>query len=156
ELSRSNIKNGLDGKDGIDGTDGIDGKDGINGNTITVETKEDGSFDIVISDSNGTELSRSNIKNGLDGKDGISPEIIIKETEEGYVITIITPNDPNGGSMIEIKHGLTPVIKIGENNNWWVNGKDTGVSATCTCKIVPRPNPEPNLQPEPSPQPEPS
>ncbi|NQN52887.1 hypothetical protein HPA12_11480, partial [Streptococcus suis] len=59
ELSRSNIKNGLDGKDGIDGTDGIDGKDGINGNTITVETKEDGSFDIVTSDSNGTELSRS-------------------------------------------------------------------------------------------------
>ncbi|HEM3178586.1 TPA: YSIRK-type signal peptide-containing protein, partial [Streptococcus suis] len=37
------------------------------GNTITVENKPDGSFDVVITDAKSNEISRENIRNGKDG-----------------------------------------------------------------------------------------
>ncbi len=44
-------------------------------------------------------------------------------TSEGYKITF------SDGSTIFLKHGKTPVLTLGDNGNWWVDGIDTGIKS---------------------------
>ncbi|WP_415629790.1 hypothetical protein, partial [Nosocomiicoccus ampullae] len=48
-------------RDGQDGKDGVDGKDG---NTVRVENNDDGTYDIVVVDPEGNEVSRNTVRDG--------------------------------------------------------------------------------------------
>lgn len=93
---------GEDGKDGEDGIDGNDGKDGISVTRIE-KTSSDGLVDTyTIYLSNGQTYTFT-VTNGKDGPQGIQGE----------------PGED----------GKTPVINVGSNGNWYVDGEDTGCKA---------------------------
>ena len=93
-----------DGTDGKDGKDGSDGKDGLDG-----KDGSDGKNGVDGKDGHdgkdGTD--GKNGKDGTDGKDGL-----------------------DGQDGTDGKDGLTPYI--GVNGNWWIAGKDTGISASAS------------------------
>ncbi|WP_035857092.1 G5 domain-containing protein, partial [Jeotgalicoccus marinus] len=65
---------------GIGGLRGQDGVDGQDGNSIRVEDNGDGTYDIIVVDPEGNEISRDTVRNGedgADGEDGQTPEIDI-------------------------------------------------------------------------------
>lgn len=92
-------------KDGIDGLPGKDGKDGLNG--------KDG-------------------QQGADGADGIGISKIKKigtvDLVDTYRITF-TDNTSFDYDVTNGVDGKAPSITIGANNNWFVDGIDTGVKA---------------------------
>lgn len=89
----------MDGKDGVDGTNGTNGKDG---------------------------------QPGKDGTDAIGISKIEKigtvDLVDTYRITF-TDNTSFYYDVTNGKDGKEPSITIGTNNNWFVNGVDTGVKA---------------------------
>ena len=97
--------NGSNGRDGSDGRNGLNGNDGQDGISILniVKTSSDGLVDTyTIIYSNGM-TSTFTVTNGADGAQGIQG---------------------NPGA-----DGHTPVITIGENGNWFVDGVDTNIKA---------------------------
>lgn len=97
---------GEDGKDGVDGLNGADGKDGVNGKNgrdgVDGKDGADGK--------DGRDgIDGTNGRDGVDGKDG-------KDGADG-----------KGDKGDKGDSGLTP--SIGENGNWFIDGKDTGVHA---------------------------
>ena len=139
-----NVKaTGDTGASGRDGINGIDGKDGItpmlkvddnnlwhisydSGNTwMSLGTKATG--DVGIRGEKGdTGLSGKDGSNGVDGENGVGISNA-NINEEGELILIYT----NGASInlgrVVGEDGLTPYI--GDNGNWWLGEKDTGVSS---------------------------
>lgn len=96
---------GPKGKDGVDGKDGKDGTDGEDGVSVVsiVKTSSQGLVDTyTITYSDGT-TSTFIVTNGKDGETGVQG----KAGENGH----------------------TPVITVGANGNWLVDGVDTGVAA---------------------------
>ena len=99
----------IKGKDGVNGKDGADGKDGVSIVSIT-KTSSSGNVDTyTIAYSDGS-TSTFTVTNGVDGADG-SQGIQGIQGEKG-------------------SDGHTPVITIGTNGNWYVDGTDTGIAAT--------------------------
>ena len=49
--------------------------------------------------------------------------ISFEETDSGCIINF------SDGQSISLSNGITPVITIGENGNWFINGADTGCSS---------------------------
>lgn len=94
---------GEKGDPGLNGEDGRDGEDG-KGVVSIGKTSSSGNVDTyTIAYSDGT-TSTFTVTNGKDGAQGIQGE----PGEDGH----------------------TPIITIGENGNWFVDGADTGISAT--------------------------
>ena len=94
--------NGANGASGADGKDGAPGKDGIDG--------KDGT-------------------SGADGKDGVGIAKAEINANGELVLTYTDGTTANLGKVVgaDGKDGLTPFI--GENGNWWIGEKDTGVKA---------------------------
>ena len=69
--------------------------------------------------------------NGKDGKDGFSPTIKENKnnTSNDYRFDVVNKNGTFTTPNLIGKDGKTPTITIGANNNWFVNGVDTGVKA---------------------------
>ncbi len=100
------MKDGVDGKDGINGVDGSAGKDGKDGVSVVSITKTSTSglidtYTILYSDGS---TSLFTVTNGADGSQGI-------QGEKGV-------------------DGRSTTVTIGSNGNWYVDGVDTGISAT--------------------------
>ena len=120
---------GSDGKDGKDGTNGQDGKDGDKGDNGDKGDKGDAGKD----GRDGT-----NGVNGSDGKDGKDGIGIVKaeiNADGELVLTYTDGKAVNLGKVVgaDGKDGLTPFI--GENGNWWIGEKDTGVKAAADAAI---------------------
>ena len=100
--SGANGTNGANGASGADGKDGAPGKDGIDG--------KDGT-------------------SGADGKDGVGIAKAEINANGELVLTYTDGTTANLGKVVgaDGKDGLTPFI--GENGNWWIGEKDTGVKA---------------------------
>ena len=104
-------KDGQQGEKGDKGDPGDAGKPGQNGK-------------------NGTNgASGADGKNGKDGKDGIGIAKAEINADGELVITYTDGKTVNLGKVVgaDGKDGLTPFI--GENGNWWIGEKDTGVKA---------------------------
>ena len=139
-----NVKaTGDTGASGRDGINGIDGKDGItpmlkvgdnnlwhisydSGNTwMSLGTKATG--DVGIRGEKGdTGLSGKDGSNGVDGENGVGISNA-NINEEGELILAYTNGTSINLGRVVGEDGLTPYI--GDNGNWWLGEKDTGVSA---------------------------
>ena len=139
-----NVKaTGDTGASGRDGINGIDGKDGItpmlkvgdnnlwhisydSGNTwMSLGTKATG--DVGIRGEKGdTGLSGKNGSNGVDGENGVGISSANINVEGELILTYTNGASINLGRVVG-EDGLTPYI--GDNGNWWLGEKDTGVSA---------------------------
>ena len=129
-------------KGNIKGNDGDNGATGVNGNTLLTGNGAPANTDGQNGDSyidyetwniylkqEGTWVQTGNIK----GADGITIVSVEKtgseENVDTYTITL-----SNGNTItFTVTNGInghTPVIAIGENGNWFVDGVDTGVKAT--------------------------
>ena len=97
--------NGAQGKDGKDGTSGVNGAGGADG------------------------------KNEKDGKDGIGIAKAEINADGELVLTYTNGKTVNLGKIVgaDGKDGLTPFI--GENGNWWIGEKDTGVKAAAEAAV---------------------
>lgn len=89
-------------KGNIKGNDGTDGEDG-NGIVSIELTSSSGNVDTYTITYDNGDTTTFTITNGVDGEQGIQGE----PGEDGH----------------------TPVITIGENGNWYIDGEDTGVLA---------------------------
>ena len=89
-------------KGNIKGTDGTDGEDG-NGIVSIELTSSSGNVDTYTITYDNGDTTTFTITNGVDGEQGIQGE----PGEDGH----------------------TPIITIGENGNWYIDGEDTGVLA---------------------------
>ena len=89
-------------KGNIKGTDGTDGEDG-NGIVSIELTSSSGNVDTYTITYGNGDTTTFTVTNGVDGEQGIQGE----PGEDGH----------------------TPVITIGENGNWYIDGDDTGVLA---------------------------
>ncbi len=96
----------IKGKDGVNGKDGVDGKDGVSVVSIT-KTSSSGNVDTYTITYSDGSISTFTVTNGKDGSQGIQGN----QGEKG-------------------EDGHTPVITIGINGNWYVDGVDTGIAAT--------------------------
>ena len=112
-------KDGTPGKDGVDGKDGAPGKDGIDGKDGDKGDKGD-KGDAGTDGKDGADGKDG--KDGTPGKDGDKGDKgdAGKDGKDGT-------NGVNGSDGKAGKDGLTPFI--GENGNWWIGEKDTGVKA---------------------------
>ncbi len=99
-----------DGKDGTNGKDGADGKDGKDGQAFL----------------NGEGEPASTL--GNDGDSYIDTKTYDLYTKKNGVWVKEGSLKGNNGENGEDGH--TPVITIGENGNWYVDGVDTGKKAT--------------------------
>lgn len=74
-------------------------------------------------------------KNGKDGKDGIGIAKAEINADGELVITYTDGKTVNLGKVVgaDGKDGLTPFI--GENGNWWIGKKDTGVKAAADAAV---------------------
>ncbi len=102
------------GDPGDAGTPGQNGKNGTNG--VNGASGADG-------------------KNGKDGKDGIGIAKAEINADGELVITYTDGKTVNLGKVVgaDGKDGLTPFI--GENGNWWIGEKDTGVKAAAEAAV---------------------
>ena len=102
------------GDPGDAGTPGQNGKNGTNG--VNGASGADG-------------------KNGKDGKDGIGIAKAEINADGELVITYTDGKTVNLGKVVgaDGKDGLTPFI--GENGNWWIGEKDTGVKAAADAAV---------------------
>lgn len=77
-------------------------------------------------------LNGSGAIQGRPGKDGIGISKIVKVSTEGLVDTykiMLTNGNGYNFNITNGKDGHSPSISVGENNNWIINGVDTGASA---------------------------
>ncbi len=143
------------GANGQDGQQGIQGNPGADGHTPIVTIGENGNWFIDGVDS-GVSARGSQGETGPqgpagnDGADGVSVVSIVKTSSDGLVdtytitysdgttsfFTVTNGKDGEDGSQGEQgiqgepgSNGHTPVITIGENGNWFIDGVDSGVSA---------------------------
>ena len=101
---------GPQGEQGPEGKPGQDGEDGRSIFSIKL-TSSEGNIDtytITYSDGTTSTFTITNGQNGATGEQGIQGE-------------------PG-------KDGHTPKIEIGQNDNWWIDGVDTGISAVAKNK----------------------
>jgi len=108
------------GDPGADGQDGADGKDGVDGKDV---------------DKGGKGVKGDTGKDGKDGKDGIGIAKAEINADGELVITYTDGKVVNLGKVVgaDGKDGLTPFI--GENGNWWIGEKDTGVKAVADVAV---------------------
>ena len=102
---------GVQGPAGKDGTNGQNGTDGVSVLSIT-KTSTDGLVDtytILYSDGNTSTFTVANGQDGQNGTNGV-------EGAQGI------QGEPGAD-------GHTPIILIGQNGNWFIDGEDTGVQA---------------------------
>ena len=67
---------------------------------------------------------------GKDGTDGFSPTVSTEKIEDGYRVVIVDKNGNKTFNVMDGKNGedgITP--HIGNNGNWWIGDKDTGIRA---------------------------
>ena len=102
------------GDPGDAGTPGQDGKNGTNG--VNGASGADG-------------------KNGKDGKDGVGIAKAEINADGELVLTYTDGTTDNLGKVVGAngKDGLTPFI--GENGNWWIGEKDTGMKASVDAAV---------------------
>ena len=102
------------GDPGEAGTPGQDGKDGTNG-------------------ANGANGADG--KDGKDGKDGVGIAKAEINANGELVLTYTDGTTANLGKVVgaDGKDGLTPFI--GENGNWWIGEKDTGMKAALNAAV---------------------
>ena len=123
---------------GADGAAGIQGEPGADGHSPTVEINQDGYWVI---DGVVTEILATG-QSGTPGKDGTSfhtgngaPDNSLGIDGDSYLDLdtwdFYTKNEGvwTKGGNIKGDKGDAPVIEIGENGNWFVDGVDTGVSS---------------------------
>lgn len=114
------------GKDGTNGKDGVDGKDGASLTIVKTEIDGDGNTVLYFSDG-----SQAVINKGTDGKDGKSISVVETQTDANGN-TIITFSDTTSVLITkgaDGKDGQSTSVTIGDNGNWVVDGKDTGIPA---------------------------
>ena len=139
-----NVKaTGDTGASGRDGINGIDGKDGItpmlkvgdnnlwhisyDGGNIWMSLGTKATGDVGIRGEKGdTGLSGKDGSNGVDGKNGVGISNANINAEGELILTYTNGASINLGRVVG-EDGLTPYI--GDNGNWWLGEKDTGVSA---------------------------
>ena len=92
----------IKGEQGNTGNDGLDGEDG-NGIVSIELTSFSGNVDTYTITYDNGDTTTFTVTNGVDGEQGIQGE----PGEDGH----------------------TPIITIGENGNWYIDGDDTGVLA---------------------------
>ena len=122
---------------GEDGTQGIQGQPGENGHTPTITIGLNGNWWI---DGYDTGIKAQ----GPQGEQGVSITSIAKTSSSGNVdtytitysngstTTFTVTNGTNGEQGIQGVPGAdghTPIITIGINGNWYVDGTDTGIKA---------------------------
>ncbi|MFR3310248.1 MAG: hypothetical protein ACLTTQ_06635 [Christensenellales bacterium] len=102
------------GDPGDAGTPGQNGKNGTNG---------------------AGGASGADGKNGKDGKDGIGIAKAEINADGKLVLTYTDGKAVNLGKVVGAngKDGLTPFI--GENGNWWIGEKDTGLKAAADAAV---------------------
>ena len=128
---------GDSGEKGEAGTDGKDGKDGQDAPKITGIVYESGELVFSFSDDSSPISVEIPIpENGKDGKDGVGIESIDfadgklqvlytdKSTDEIVIPVIQGPKGDKGDPGMP-----GSVVTIGENDNWFIDGEDTGVKA---------------------------
>jgi hypothetical protein len=81
---------------------------------------------ITITDETGTTTAEV-----YNGKDGLSPTASVSQTESGATITVVSGEETTSANL---SNGMTP--HIGENKNWYVGDKDTGVLAEGTTTVT--------------------
>ena len=107
-LGMNYTEESLKGAGALKGEKGDPGKDGFS--PIATVTKANGVSTLTVTDSTDTTtVEIFDGKDGADGKDGL-----------------------DGTDGKDGKDGQTPVVEIGGNGNWYVDGVDTGVSAKGT------------------------
>lgn len=145
----------IKGPAGQDGKDGKDGKDGQDGHSPVITIGDDGYWYI---DGDNTHVKAQGPKGdtGPSGSDGVSVVSIEKTSSDGlidtYTITYSNGNTstftitngqngqdgvqgqqgPQGQQGIQGNPGTdghTPIITIGDNGSWYVDGIDTGIKA---------------------------
>ena len=130
------------GASGRDGINGIDGKDGItpmlkvgdnnlwhisyDGGNIWMSLGTKATGDVGIRGEKGdTGLSGKDGSNGVDGENGVGIFSANINAEGELILTYTNGASINLGRVVG-EDGLTPYI--GDNGNWWLGGKDTGVN----------------------------
>ena len=117
------------GKDGQQGEKGDKGEKGDPGDAGTPGQN-------VKNGTNGiNSTSSADGKNEKDGKDGIGIAKAEINANGELVITYTNGKTVNLGKIVgaDGKDGLTPFI--GENGNWWIGEKDTGVKAAAEAAV---------------------
>ena len=112
----------------ITGPTGQNGKDGANGKTPEFRVNENTlqwryvGDEIWLNLYDLTALKGADGRDGVDGKDGINGQ----DGRDGA-------DGTNGQNGSDGKDGNTPFI--GENGNWWIGEKDTGVKAAADAAV---------------------
>lgn len=107
-LGMNYTEESLKGAGALKGEKGDPGKDGFS--PIATVTKANGVSTLTVTDSTDTTtVEIFDGKDGANGKDGL-----------------------DGADGKDGKDGQTPVVEIGGNGNWYIDGVDTGVSAKGT------------------------
>ena len=140
------VTNGQDGKQGEQGIQGIQGEKGEDGHTPVIGIGPNGTW---IIDGVDSGISATGPK-GENGKDGRSIISISLTSSEGNVDTYTILYSDNTSSTFKVTNGEdgkqgeqgiqgiqgekgedghTPIITIGENGNWYVDGVDSGFLA---------------------------
>ena len=124
DLGKVTGDNGQDGADGKDGVDGKDGKDGVDGVTPTFKAEDSV---LYVSYDNGVtwqSLGYIESADGEDGKDGAdgAPGADGKDGVDGA-------DGKDGVDGEDGVDGITPMLKIGEDNYWYVS-YDNGTTWT--------------------------
>lgn len=144
-IKQGNIK-GIDGTNGIDGNQGIKGVPGEDGHSPVITIGDNGNWFIDGVDTNVSAKGPKgdNGNEGSSGKDGVSITKIeltsSNDNVDTYTIyysdgntttfTVTSGTDgTNGIQGVPGKDGHTPVITIGSNGNWFIDGVDSNISA---------------------------
>ncbi len=122
---------------GEDGVDGIQGEPGKDGHTPVITIGENGNWYIDgVDTGKRAEGIKGDIGNGIASIEKTSSEGLVDiytiTFTDGTTTTFTVTNGANGIDGIQGepgKNGHTPIITIGENGNWYVDGVDTGKRA---------------------------
>ncbi len=123
--SKFTVTNGEDGKPGVQGEKGDDG------HTPTVTIGANGNWYVDGQDT-GYAATGPKGDTGANGTDGVSIVSVIKTGSDGEIDTYTITYSDGNTSTFTIRNGVdgnTPVITIGSDGNWYVNGVNTGVKA---------------------------
>ena len=133
------VTNGKDGAQGEQGIQGIQGVPGKDGKTPVITIGTNGNWFIDGVDTNQPSNVKGDTGNGISAiaktsTEGLVDTYTITYTD-GTSTTFTVTNGAQGEQGIQGiqgvpgKDGKTPVITIGENGNWFVDGVDTNVKA---------------------------